>query len=597
MYAVLMLYFKILVYRMSSSSRKAESAGSSTTVQMSPEEALQLFEYGAFALFPDLPNGFEFGVDYNAWSTGPKFKGIKMIPPGVHFIYVSSLGKHGDRAPRIGFFHNFAPKEILVKKWDKENEDLADENDVEQVERLRLNLKEMDQFLGPYPFENHKQWFSLSYLINESLINRLSPTNGKISSQCDLISKESQDLSSGAQRVDRENPVRTRFRDAQLSIIELFQGLPIMNTSPESEIKFTTIPTVRSENFSPEERTSKSMDRSFALRKMLSTYEEPKFLLGELQFAYICFLLGHVYEAFEQWKRLIDMICNCDEALGEFDSFYSDFIMVLHFQLKTTPSEFFVDIVARNNFLTQSLSNFFSLVASSETVSEELKEKCRRFQLSVSAHFMWDFSEVRDEFAPLRNVIHVQINSENFVLFSVSVMMSIFFLKILLYYEGSFKNGASKYFQLVKHAPVCEFRRQILLDHTASQLAKTVVSFCNPPVRSLMLIANRTRRPSSAIARRKLWQRTVVSISGSKPEISAAKPAAPEPSTINFSVSNNCNIATDMDVSETLTILSTKDWTVLKALQPNVGTAKPSASVGRSVTVVGFPAFIDSLKV
>ncbi|KRY08130.1 Protein AAR2 -like protein, partial [Trichinella patagoniensis] len=502
---------------MSSSSRKAESASSSTAVQMSPEEALQLFEYGAFALFPDLPNGFEFGVDYNAWSTGPKFKGIKMIPPGVHFIYVSSLGKHGDRAPRIGFFHNFAPKEVLVKKWDKENEDLADEDDVEQIERLRLNLKEMDQFLGPYPFENHKQWFSLSYLINESLISRLSPTNGKISSQCDLISKESQDLSSGAQRVDRENPVRTRFRDAQ--------GLPIMNTSPESEIKFTTIPTVRSENFRPEERTSKSMDRSYALRKMLSTYEEPKFLL--------------------------DMICNCDEALAEFDSFYSDFIMVLHFQLKTTPSEFFVDIVARNNFLTQSLSNFFSLVASSETVSEELKEKCRRFQLSVSAHFMWDFSEVRDEFAP-----------------------------------GSLKNRASKCFRHVKRARLCEFRQQILLDRTASQLAKTVVSFCSPPVRSLMLTTNRTRRPSNAIARRKLWQRTVVSMlpplntmtiflpfsSGSKPEINAAKPAAPEPSTINFSVSNS-------------------------PLQPNVGTAKPSASVGRRVTVVGFPAFIDSLKV
>ncbi|KRY56555.1 Protein AAR2 -like protein [Trichinella britovi] len=537
------IYFYQTIYRMSSSSRKAESASSSTAVQMSPEEALQLFEYGAFALFPDLPNGFEFGVDYNAWSTGPKFKGIKMIPPGVHFIYVSSLGKHGDRAPRIGFFHNFAPKEVLVKKWDKENEDLVDEDDVEQIERLRLNLKEMDQFLGPYPFENHKQWFSLSYLINESLINRLSPTNGKISSQCDLISKESQDLSSGAQRVDRENPVRTRFRDAQ--------GLPIMNTSPESEIKFTTIPTVRSENFSPEERTSKSMDRSYALRKMLSTYEEPKFLLGELQFAYVCFLLGHVYEAFEQWKRLIDMICNCDEALAEFDSFYSDFIMVLHFQLKTTPSEFFVDIVARNNFLTQSLSNFFSLVASSETVSEELKEKCRRFQLSVSAHFMWDFSEVRDEFAP-----------------------------------GSLKNRASKCFRHVKRARLCEFRQQILLDRTASQLAKIVVSFCSPPVRSLMLTTNRTRRPSSAIARRKLWQRTVVSMlpplntmtiflpfsSGSKPEINAAKPAAPEPSTINFSVSNS-------------------------PLQPNVGTAKPSASVGRRVTVVGFPAFIDSLKV
>lgn len=44
-----------------------------------------------------------------------------MIPPGVHFIY-SSVNK----APRIGFFHNFLTAEILVRKWDKKEETFSD---------------------------------------------------------------------------------------------------------------------------------------------------------------------------------------------------------------------------------------------------------------------------------------------------------------------------------------------------------------------------------------------------------------------------------------------------------------------------------------
>ena len=35
----------------------------------------------------DMPVGTEFGIDYNSWHVGPKFKGVKMIPPGLHFVY------------------------------------------------------------------------------------------------------------------------------------------------------------------------------------------------------------------------------------------------------------------------------------------------------------------------------------------------------------------------------------------------------------------------------------------------------------------------------------------------------------------------------
>ena len=50
-----------------------------------------LFKEGAFLVLLDMPEGSEFGIDYNSWTTGPKFKGVKMIPPGLHYIYYRYL--------------------------------------------------------------------------------------------------------------------------------------------------------------------------------------------------------------------------------------------------------------------------------------------------------------------------------------------------------------------------------------------------------------------------------------------------------------------------------------------------------------------------
>lgn len=44
-----------------------------------------------------MPRGSEFGVDYKSWQTDEKFLGLKMIPPGPHFVYCSIK-----TAPRIG---------------------------------------------------------------------------------------------------------------------------------------------------------------------------------------------------------------------------------------------------------------------------------------------------------------------------------------------------------------------------------------------------------------------------------------------------------------------------------------------------------------
>ena len=57
--------------------------------------------------------------------------------------------------------------------------------------------------------------------------------------------------------------------------------------------------------------TMMNLDKSAILQDVLSKLPNFKDLLGELQFAFATFLLGENYENFEQWKRLLVLLCNC----------------------------------------------------------------------------------------------------------------------------------------------------------------------------------------------------------------------------------------------------------------------------------------------
>ena len=54
---------------------------------MDQDIARRLFIEGATLVLLDVPEKTEFGMDYNSWTVGPKFKGVKMIPPGFHFVF------------------------------------------------------------------------------------------------------------------------------------------------------------------------------------------------------------------------------------------------------------------------------------------------------------------------------------------------------------------------------------------------------------------------------------------------------------------------------------------------------------------------------
>lgn len=56
---------------------------------MATSSATQLFYDFGVILCLDAPTDatLEFGIDTNSWTTGAQFKGIKLIPPGIHYVF------------------------------------------------------------------------------------------------------------------------------------------------------------------------------------------------------------------------------------------------------------------------------------------------------------------------------------------------------------------------------------------------------------------------------------------------------------------------------------------------------------------------------
>uniref|UniRef100_T1IJM4 Protein AAR2 homolog n=1 Tax=Strigamia maritima TaxID=126957 RepID=T1IJM4_STRMM len=353
---------------------------------MDPDVARTLFREGATLIFLDVPPKTEFGIDHNTWNVGTEFKGVKMIPPGIHFVYYSAVSSDNQTAPRTGFFHSFKKGEIVVKKWDNYLEDIKDEviSD-EEIERFKVNLKDLDKHLGAYPYDSWKKWISQTHYITDEVLDRIEPLNKKISSVSHLVTDESPESSTRTSK-------RPRLDDL----------LPKMCHKPGTEIRFSKFPEKKyPDGSSAAEITRHSLDSTYTLDQMLESYAGTEDILGELQMAFICFILGQVFDAFEEWKHLIALLCSCDVALTKYPDLYSKFIFVLHHQLQEIPQDFFVDIVSRENFLVNTLHSFFSNLNGNQQVAKEVVEKGRRFKKYLTKTFKWDFDREDDDEAPV----------------------------------------------------------------------------------------------------------------------------------------------------------------------------------------------------
>lgn len=369
-------------------------------------------EHGANLVVEDLPIGSEFGIDLAVFSTGDKFKGVKMIPAGIHFVYASAVSKQPNQeraecGPRVGFYHNFSNKELLIKKWSAEDEDFDDsfEPDEEHVERYLANIRDLDRHLGAYRYSTYRTFLNLTYKITGDTLSDLLPSppsssistaHFKIRSVPYLVRREEKPNVEESQRTQTTRSVRSTRDQVDASHL-----LPELKPPPGTAIRFTSVPTTHKDlkgpqELSPAQLTQFNLDSTQRLEYAFGGHVGRNKLLAEFQFAFVTLLLGQVYDCFEHWRRLLILVCSAQTDLPAFPEFYLEFLKVLRHQLMYMHSDdLFADLTDANNLVRHYLDILFqnchSQQQSTSTVPRDLLEEADDLKRLLTDKFGWRF--------------------------------------------------------------------------------------------------------------------------------------------------------------------------------------------------------------
>ncbi len=275
-------------------------------------------------LLINCPELMEFGIDNQIWKIGPKFMGLKHIPLGPH--YVNYALKDENYQIKQGFFIYIDEKtKNVIRKWDKETQDFTIFKQEEQDNfEIGINNLDFDAYLGLYPSDKIDIWKEVSYFISKKTLEKLEPVSRKY-----ITSSKEYDNDKAA--------------------------------SVKSNIFYTFLPTKRFIHKKiPEKLTEMFMDKSSIMIELIEKEfgNDYKLLFGELQYAFITFLLGEIYESFEQWKNILVLIFSCRQAISTHTKLYCDFIELIYFQIRNYPKDFFRDEILLNNFFSKLLEDF-----------------------------------------------------------------------------------------------------------------------------------------------------------------------------------------------------------------------------------------------
>ena len=285
-------------------------------------------------LLLNLPPKALAGINLLSFTTSPRFRGVKNIPPGLHFVFAANDSAF---SARQGAWFYVTPgtgsPQVFVKKWDEDTEDLVAETVQTEVLRWKANLGSIwKDGLMPYRqtvqegdsgeedgwSEESTDWSKLTSHVTPTILSRicgLNPDHWNLTS----ASSATQDL-------------------------EPIPGLESSNSvmHPEKELRFLPIDLKKTwrEGATGRERTEAAQDRTWLLGHLISNHCQAKEMrerefeiLGELQFAFLMVLTLNNNSCLEQWRRLLRMLLTCTQAIKQRPQLFHELLKTLRAQL------------------------------------------------------------------------------------------------------------------------------------------------------------------------------------------------------------------------------------------------------------------------
>ncbi|GAB7339412.1 hypothetical protein MBLNU457_6046t1 [Dothideomycetes sp. NU457] len=373
------------------------------------------------ALLLDLPPQALGGIDLLAFTTTPRFRGVKNLPPGLHFIFAGSTSALSERHG-IWFYIKPAsdtPPDLVIHKWDPQTETLVTETSEAEILRHRANLGSIwREGLTPYrqtatkdapqttadraAVQENTSWPQLCSYITPELLTQVLGTSWSMSSS-----------SSAAIDLDSIPDIPSSLTSSTIPAEKLLRYLPI-------DLKRTWAPTATGR-----ERTDAARDRSWYLCSLLATHRsstttttpssnppiptqaQQNHLLAELQLTHLTTLTLSNPSSLSQYKRLLTLLLTSYNLTTTCPSLFTSLFSLLQTQLSSTSTTaeagglldlsddedagFFRELLVRfkKNISSLPRPNDDAGVEATESVLdalEECQEWCRR-------RFGWRFEE------------------------------------------------------------------------------------------------------------------------------------------------------------------------------------------------------------
>lgn len=244
-----------------------------------------------------------------------------------------------------GYIQFYSQGKVAILKWDKREEQFHLVEDKEEVQRIKTNLRELDRYLGPFPFDRSEvgRFVDWTSLIREPTLRRIIPTG--------FVTSMSSSYHSDPKK---------------------------------AELRFMEIPRER------------ELDQSSVFQQLLHKNQ----LLEEVQLCFILLILGQNYESFEQWRSIIFMLCHCGGLVESESNVFIDLFEILRRQFKACPDEIF--LMSHENRLSLRL-NALIVDCMNHSVDSRLTAAAGSFSRFLEKRFGWQLKpeeEETGEYAP-----------------------------------------------------------------------------------------------------------------------------------------------------------------------------------------------------
>jgi A1 cistron-splicing factor AAR2 len=335
------------------------------------------------------PKFMQFGIDNNIFSLGEKFMGVKLIPNGSHFItfslkeenymvkqgffiYVNSLGKNEDCKIHIRKWEPLLSEFITLKPEEYKNFQIGCQN------------LEFDQYLGNYPDESLASWCDLSKFISPEILEKLEPINRKYIT------------------TSKEYAGELSMNDYDIKGNIYFTEIP---QNSKHKLIYSKV-----KEKAPEEIYKTCTDKSEICKEIIyNKYATIKNdLLGELQYSFITFFFGEIYESFEQWRSIFILITQCEslliqnECIKEYSKFFCDFIEIIYNQFRIFENDFFSNELTGNNFIKRYLDNFILFIKENKNqIDQGVYKRCLLFEKFLKEFFNYEIKCEEDKILEL----------------------------------------------------------------------------------------------------------------------------------------------------------------------------------------------------